>query len=415
MELTNEVVVVGAGQAGLSVSCLLSLAGIDHIVLERGRIGESWRSQRWDSFHLNTPNWSNGLTGIEFHPEKPNEFSDSGHLIAYFERYASKFKLPIREQTPVISLEDSGTGGYVLQTEDTTYHTNVAVMATGAMSRPKLPDVSKELPGDILALTAGSYRNSEQLPDGAVLVVGSGQSGCQIVEDLLSAGREVYLCASRVGRAPRTYRGRDIFDWWREMKFFEVRLDELADPSVQFAAQPQVSGTDGGHTISLQSLARDGAILLGRLEGVDGCVLQLGDNLHECIEFGDEKANDIRKQIDDYIEQFGIVAKPPVSDPGEPALPDLNGSDSWATLDLRQTGVTTIIWCTGFETDWSWVKLDVFDDRGYPRHRAGITDYPGLYVLGSPWINKRKSGILYGVSEDASNIVEHIVNYLQSG
>ena len=143
--------------------------------------------------------------------------------------------------------------------------------------------------------------------------------------------------------------------------------------------------------------------------------MQLGDNLHECIEFGDEKANDIRKQIDDYIEQFGIVAKPPVSDPGEPALPDLNGSDSWATLDLRQTGVTTIIWCTGFETDWSWVKLDVFDDRGYPRHRAGITDYPGLYVLGSPWINKRKSGILYGVSEDASNIVEHIVNYLQSG
>ena len=413
MDEAKDVVVVGAGQAGLSVSYLLSQAGIDHMVLERGKIGESWRSQRWDSFHLNTPNWSNGLTGMEFHPEEPDRFSDYGKLIAYFENYASKFELPIRQKTAVNSLEGTATGGYVLKTENTTYHANAVVMAAGSMSRPKVPDVLKSLPDDILSLTAGSYRNSALLPDGAVLVVGSGQSGCQIVEDLLDAGRKVYLCASRVGRVPRVYRGREIFKWWREMNFFEVRVEELDDTSIQFAPQPQVSGTNGGHTVSLQSLARDGAVLLGRLRGVEGYLLELGDNLRECIEFANEKAWAFKQQIDDFIEQNGIVAEPPMPDLGEPALPDLNGSDGWTTLDLRKSGVSSVIWCTGFDADWSWVHLDIFDDRGHPRHQAGITYSPGLYVIGFPWISKRKSGILYGVSEDAANIVNHIATYLQ--
>lgn len=414
MDQIKEVVVVGAGQAGLNVSYLLSRAGIDHIVLERGRVGESWRSQRWDSFHLNTPNWSNGLTGMEFRPEEPDGFSECGQLTAYFEEYASVFELPIRQQTAVRSLEGLPSGGYVLNTDSTTYHANAVVLATGGMSRPKVPDLSKRLPHDILSLTAGTYRNSASLPDGAVLVVGSGQSGCQIVEDLLEAGREVYLCVSRVGRVPRVYRGREIFKWWREMRFFEVRLDELHDPSIQFAAQPQVSGTNGGHTVSLQSLAGDGAILLGRLQGVEGHILELGENLRECIQFGDQKAREIKDQIDEFIEQNEIAAEPPMPDPGEPTLPDLDGSDSWRTLDLRQAGVSSVIWCTGFDADWSWVHLDVFNDRGHPRHRAGTTDRPGLYVIGFPWISKRKSGILYGVSEDAARIVEDIATYLQS-
>jgi len=414
MDETVEVVVVGAGQAGLSVSYLLNLAGIDHVVLERGRIGESWRSQRWDSFHLNTPNWSNGLTGMEFRPEEPDGFSNCVLLTEYFEVYASKHKLPIRQLTTVISLGDSASGGYVLNTDSATYHADAVVLASGSMSRPKIPDVSKRLPGDILSLTAGSYRNPALLPDGATLVVGSGQSGCQIAEDLLDAGREVYLSASRVGRVPRVYRGREIFKWWREIKFFEVRLDELDDPSIQFAAQPQVSGTKGGHTVSLQSLARDGANLLGRLQGVEDYILKLGDNLLECIEFGNEKARAFKKQIDEYIEQNGIVVEPPMPDPGEPVLPDLNGSDRLVSLDLRQAVVTSVIWCTGFDADWSWVHVDVFDDRGHPQHQNGITDIPGIYFVGFPWLSKRKSGILYGVSEDAAYIVEHITKYLKS-
>jgi len=410
---TTEVVVIGAGQAGLVASHLLSLASIDHVVLERGRIGESWRSQRWDSFHLNTPNWSNGLIGMEFHPEEPDGFAHRDQLAGYFERYANEFELPIRQHTTVVSLDSRALGGYVLNTDSSTYHANSVVIAAGGMSRPRVPEISQRLPGGLTVLSAGTYRNPATIPDGSVVVVGSGQSGCQITEDLLGAGREVYLCTSRVGRVPRVYRGREIFHWWRDMRFFEVSLDELADPSVQYAAQPQVSGTAGGHTVSLQSLARDGAVLLGRLQGVEGHILRLGGNLRECIDFADEKARAFKEQINDYIERNGIMADPPLPDPGEPALPDLKGSDIWETLDLSQAGVSGVIWCTGFEADWSWVHPDIFDDRGQPRHHDGVTISPGLYIMGLPWLSKRKSGILYGVSEDAAHIVQHIESYLR--
>jgi putative flavoprotein involved in K+ transport len=196
------------------------------------------------------------------------------------------------------------------------------------------------------------------------------------------------------------------------MRFFEARVDELEDPSIQYAAQPQVSGTDGGHTVSLQSLANDGATLLGRVQNVEGHILELGNNLQECIDFADEKSQAFKTAIDDFIERTGMHADPALPDPGEPALVDLDGSGDIETLDLRKAGVASPVWCTGFDADWSWVKLDVFDDRGEPRHRAGITESPGLYVIGFPWLSKRKSGILYGVSEDAAHIVQHIENYL---
>lgn len=407
-----DVVVVGAGQAGLVVSYLLAQARIDHQVLERGRIGESWRSQRWDSFHLNTPNWSNGLAGMHFPSKTPDGFSHRDRLTQYFEHYARRFDLPIRQHTNVVSLDRSLVGGYKLRTETDTIHATVVVLATGSMSRPRVPAMAQRLSGDIKSLPSGAYRNPEALPEGAVVVVGSGQSGCQIAEDLLNAGRKVYVCASRVGRVPRVYRGREIFDWWRDMRFFEVRVDELEDPSIQYAAQPQVSGTDGGHTVSLQSLANDGATLLGRVQNVDGHILELGNNLQECIDFADEKSRAFKTAIDDFIERTGRHADPPLPDPGEPELVDLNGSGDIETLDLRKAGVAGLIWCTGFDADWSWVNLDVFDNRDRPRHRAGITESPGLYVIGFPWLSKRKSGILYGVSEDAAHIVQHIENYL---
>lgn len=407
-----DVVVVGAGQAGLVVSYLLAQARIHHQVFERGRIGESWRSQRWDSFHLNTPNWSNGLAGMDFPSQIPEAFGHRDRLTEYFEEYARSFGLPIRQHTNVVALDRSPGGGYMLRTEADTIHATVVVIATGSMSRPRVPAMAQRLSADITSLSSGAYRNPEALPDGAVVVVGSGQSGCQIAEDLLNAGRKVYVCASRVGRVPRVYRGRDIFAWWRDMRFFEFRVDELEDPSIQYAAQPQVSGTDGGHTVSLQSLANDGATLLGRVQNVDGHLLELGSDLQECIDFADEKSRGFKNAVDDFIERMGIDAAPPLPDPGEPALPELNGSGDIETLDLRKAGVASVIWCTGFDADWSWVNLDVFDDRGRPRHRAGITESPGLYVIGFPWLSKRKSGILYGVSEDAAHIAQHIETYL---
>ncbi|MFQ5959755.1 MAG: NAD(P)-binding domain-containing protein [Candidatus Methylomirabilales bacterium] len=405
----TDVAVVGAGQAGLAVSYLLGRAGVQHMVLERGEIGESWRSQRWDSFYLNTPNWSNGLPGMEFHPEAADAFGHRDQLVSFFERYASSFDLPVRQHVTVTSLDMRGTGGgYTLQTGEDTIRARAVVLATGSMSRPRVPPMAQRISGDITTLSAGTYRNAADLPDGPVVVVGSGQSGCQIAEDLLEEGRRVYLCTSRVGRLPRVYRGREILKWWRDMGLLETRVDELKDPSVEFAAQPQISGSHGGHTLSLQSLARDGATLLGRALDVDGHVLKLGSDLMECIDFANDKSQAFTTMIDDFVEREGIEAPPPQPDPFEPELPDLKGSDQMDTLDLRNAGVSSVIWCTGYDADWSWVKVDVFDEQGRPRHRAGSSESPGLYFIGFPWLSKRKSGILYGVAEDATRIVQHM-------
>lgn len=412
MKAPLDTVVVGAGQAGLVASRFLSDAGVEHVVLERGRIGESWRSQRWDSFFLNTPNWSNGLAGSPFHPEAPHAFEHRDALVAYFERYARQFRLPVREQVPVTALERHPAGGFTIHVDGERLWTSAVIVASGSMSRPRVPPMARRLPDGMPSLSAGTYKSPAALPDGAVVVVGSGQSGCQIAEDLLGAGRRVYVSASRVGRVPRFYRGRDILAWWRDMRFLEVTADELEDPAIQFAAQPQVSGTAGGHTVSLQSLARDGATLLGRAVDIAGSTLKLGDGLNDCIAFADDKAEQFKAAIDQYIAEHAIEASPPTPDPGEPSLPDLGGSDRLDALDLRSAGIGTVIWCTGFDADWSWVRVDVFDEHGRPRHRAGISECRGLYFLGMPWLAKRKSGILYGVSEDAARIVQHIERHV---
>ena len=409
-----DAVVVGAGQAGLVASYLLRLEHIEHLVLERGEIGQSWRTQRWDSFHLNTPNGCNGLAGMEFHPEEPHAFADADHLVAYFDKYASLFHLPIRPRTTVTGLRNTSDGRFALRTESEEVLAKAVVLASGGVSRPRLPAIARGLPDDLAVLSAGTYKNSEALPKGAVLIVGSGQSGCQITEDLLDAGRDVYLSVSKVARVPRSYRGRDIVDWWNDMRFWDVKLEQLEDRSLQSAAQPQVSGTRGGHTVSLQSLARDGAVLVGRVLNADRRVLKLDRNVRESIRFADEKSQAFKAGIDAYIAREGIEAAAPIPDPGEPPLPDLKGSDEMTSLDLLHAGVSSVIWCTGFDADWSWVEVDVFDQRRQPRHTNGITDCPGLYFLGMPWLSARKSGILLGVSEDAARVVQHLHAYLLS-
>jgi putative flavoprotein involved in K+ transport len=403
-----EAVIVGAGQAGLAVSYLLTQNQIQHIVLERGKIGESWRSHRWDSFYLNTPNWSNSLPGLEFDRNAPGLFGHRDQLVSYLERYASSFAAPVRENAEVKSLESMSTGGYRLQVGNDSFDARIVVIASGSMSRPRTPAMAQKLPPGILNLNAGTYKDAESLPEGAVLVVGSAQSGCQIAEDLLAAGRQVYLCASRVGRTPRKYRGRDIFDWWKDMGFWDVSVEELENPVMQFAALPQVSGVDGGHTVSYQSLARDGVVLLGRVMDIDDYNITLKPNLMEAIHFADEKSSAFKKAVDEFIQKNGITAPFPEPDPGEPDLPDLRGSDRIERLDLREAGITSVIWCTGFDANWDWLKVNVFDESGRPRHHNGISPSPGLYFIGFPWLSKRKSGTLYGIAEDASRIVDHI-------
>lgn len=409
MDDSVDVAVIGAGQAGLAVSRLLGKAGVHHVILERGAVGESWRSQRWDSFCLNTPNWCNGLPDLEFDEDDRDGFGHRDQLVAYFERYVRRFDLPVEPNTPVSGVSSGPSGMYEVRTSRGTVRARAVVLASGSMSRPRIPALATRLPKGILSISAAEFRNAGVLPAGAVVVVGGGQSGSQIAEDLLAAGRTVYLCASRVGRVPRVYRGRDFVCWWRDMGFLDVAVNEMEDPAARLAAQPQVSGTNGGHTVSLQSLARDGATLLGRLTDVRGGSIVLAGDLLESIAFGDEKCRAFKAAMDEWIDGQGIDAGPASADPGEPPLPDLCGSDERRELDLRDAGVTSIIWCTGYGADWSWVDADVFDPDGLPLHQGGVTASRGLYFIGHPWLSKRSSGILFGVKDDAARIVAHIL------
>lgn len=401
-----DTVVVGAGQAGLAVSGLLSERGIPHVV-ERGRVGESWRSQRWDSFTLNTPNWSNRLPGADMAGETPDRFPHRDDLVAFLEHYASARDLPIREHTEVRSVERSN-GEFLVDTSSGRIRASNVVACSGSMSTPRVPAMAADLDERIDSISAGTYRNADALAPGAVVVVGCGQSGCQIVEDLLAAGRTVHLCVSKVGRIPRRYRGRDILAWWRDMGFLDVAVQDLQNPAIQYAAQPQVSGTGGGHTISLQSLARDGASLLGRVERIEGHLWHLQPNLDECVQFADDRCAEFKAAIDTYIDANDIVAPDPEPDPYEPPMPDLHGTGQLEQFDLEVEGVSTVIWCVGFGGDFSWIRHDVIGARGLPNHDAGVSTVEGLYFVGFPWLSTRKSGILFGVTEDAERIVDRI-------
>jgi putative flavoprotein involved in K+ transport len=405
--------VVGAGQAGLATSYFLQRQGVAHVVLERGRLGESWRSQRWDSFVLNTPNALNGLPGAPYEGPAPDGFWSRDELVRSFERYARRFELPIRTGVEVEAIAGGRGEGFAVHVRTgagtEAIRPRSVVIATGAMRTPRRPSFAAGLPEHIAQLDAASYRNPGALPSGPVLVVGSGQSGCQIAEELQAAGRTVYLSTSRVGRIPRRYRGRDVDAWLWESGFFDVRRSELADSSLVFATQPQVSGVGRhGHTLSLQRLAADGVRLLGRAISIDGTGLILDDGLRDHIAFADRASAEIKRMIDDYIAQSGIKAPAPEDDPADRPWADLAAVTAPRRLDLARAWIGTVIWCTGFRPDFSWLRLPVLDERGQPLHERGVAPVPGLHFVGLPWLYKRKSGIICGVAEDAAHIARLI-------
>ena len=412
-----DAVVVGAGQAGLASSYFLATAGASHVVLEKDRVGESWRSQRWDSFRLNSPNALNGLPGAPYQGAEPDGFWSAGDLVRSFERYVEQFDLPVRSGTEVRAVEPGpGGAGFIVRTrtatgEEQTFSTRSVVVASGILRKPKVPALFASLPDDVVQMHSADYRNPSDLPDGAVLVVGSGQTGAQIAEELSGAERRTYLCTSRVGRLPRNYRGKDILVWFRETGFMDVARAELADPAISRAAQAQVSGLGRyGHRLSYQLLHRAGVTLLGRLTGIEGTELLLGDDLHDNIRFADRKSADGKQEVDAYIVRYGIKAPAPESDPADLPWTDLSGLAQPSRLDLRRAGIRSVIWSTGFRGDFSWLRLPVLDGFGQPMHECGIGAIPGLYFVGFPWLSKRKSGIIWGVEEDAAAIVRHILD-----
>lgn len=414
-----DTVVVGGGQAGLAVSYFLQQNGNSHVVFEQGRIGESWLSARWDSFQLNTPTVRNALPGLPLDGPEPDGFWRTDQLVDYFQRYVDRFQLPVRTGVTVFSLERSADQeSFLVQTRsknqiDESITCRSVVVASGIQRVPKLPAIRSKLPGDIFQLHTADYRNPQSLPPGAVVVVGGGQSGCQITEDLLSAGRTVYLCTSKVGRVPRRYRGRDFVEWWVEMKFWDVTYESLADKAISRAAQPQISGLGRyGHTLSLQSLASQGAVILGRLLDIESGRLIVSDEAVAHVHFADEFSRRAKNDIDSYLERMNITAPPLEDDPADVVDLEARCVSPLRELDLRQANVSTVIWSTGFRGDFSWIHLPILDDQDKPIHKRGVSPERGLYFVGFPWLNSRKSGILYGIGEDAQYIAHAIQEQL---
>ena len=406
---TLDLIIVGAGHAGLAASQVAAAAGLEHVVLERGEIGESWRSQRWKSFTLNTPNVLNRLPGSAPGGEDLDAFEGRDAWVARLEGYARRHSLPVRTRMPVTAVERAD-GGFGVATEAETFFGRTVVIASGAINVPKVPSAGASLDPRIERWSTASYREPAQLPDGPVLIVGSGQSGVQIAEDLLDAGRAVYLATGRVGRAPRRLRGRDTLVWLRESGWMDERPSDLPDPGMRFWAQPQISGVGPlGHTVSLQSLAARGVTLLGHLESTDGHRARFAADLPTHIAFADEFARRIRERVDEHIERRGIDAPPSGPDPADEPVADPTRFTAPTELDLADRGIRTVIFSTGFGADFSWLRLPVCDARGTPIHAAGRSPVDGLWFLGLPWLRTRKSGIIFGALEEGTAVVGEVV------
>jgi putative flavoprotein involved in K+ transport len=395
---TVDTVIVGGGQAGLAVSYYLTQQGRPHVVLEQAaQAGAAWRNQRWDSFTFVTPNWMTQLPGAVYAGPDPDGFLARPEIVAYFEHYVARYALPVRYETQVTAVGPADRG-YRVQTRQGGYHANHVVMATVSFQQPRLPPAGAGLPPGLRQLHSGEYRNPQALPPGAVLIVGSGQSGCQIAEELYRSGRKVYLSIGRVGRLPRRYRGQDITRWLQLIGFFDRTVDQLPSPQAKFAGNPQLSGAGGGRTLNLHRFVRDGVTLLGRLREVQGSRIQLAPDVSDNLAQVDKFERDVLKRVDDYIEKAALAA------PADsvPQLRDGYTATVLTELDLKAAGITSVIWATGYRFDYSLVKLPIFDADGYPAQRRGVTAYPGLYFVGLSWLSKFTSATLLGVGEDAA-------------
>ena len=398
-----DTIVVGAGQAGLAASYFLTQHGREHVVLERGEVGETWRSQRWDGFFLNTPNWFLQLPGGEYDGDDPDAFSPLAEVIEHLEGYARSFAAPVRENVQVTALRPADDG-YLVETAGETLSARNVVVASGSFQqpRPRVPGVDAA-PVD-LQLTTSEYRRPAQLPEGAVLVVGGGQSGCQISDELLGAGRSVYLSAGNCAWFPRRHRGRDWVHWVVAAGILDDTVDALPGPAARLACNPPISGNDGGHDCHPRWLARRGTVLVGRLTGFSGTRSLFARGLEETLAWSDEFAYSVIARIDDYIAEHGLEAGAPEERESLPSpIEDIT------RIDLRDAGITTILWANGYRPDYSWIALEISDEFGWPVQERGVSEHPGLYFVGVNWLSKRKSALFGGVGEDAEHVVSHLV------
>ena len=397
-----EVVVVGGGQAGIALSEHLRSRDIEHVVLERNRIAERWRSERWDSLVANGPAWHDRFPGLEFNAD-PDAFVTKHDIIQYFESYAEKFNAPIKTGVDVTSVRRAQDGaGFDVQTSDGTYKAQFVVAATGPFQKPIIPAVIPDTAA-VEQMHSSNYRNPAQLPEGAVLVVGAGSSGVQIADELRKAGRQVYLSVGPHDRPPRRYRNRDNVWWLGVLGKWEATAPTAGAEHVTIA----VSGVNGGHTVDMRNLAASGITLVGRTNSFSDGTVYFGDDLGQNIANGDANYLSVLDEADAYIARHSLDL------PEEPQARVFGPTPDCVTnplkeLNLSEAGITSIIWATGYDVDFSWLQVDALTPAGKPQHQRGVSSEPGVYFLGQAWLSRRGSPFIWGVWHDAKFIADHI-------
>jgi putative flavoprotein involved in K+ transport len=396
-----ETLVIGGGQAGLAMSHHLKRRALPHLVLERGRIGERWKSERWDGLKFQFPNWSVRLPDFPFPHSDPDGFADLGTIVDFIDAYAAFVAPPIRCGVEVTRLSRDGAG-FLAETSDGGITARNVVVATGPYQRAILPDVLRDEP-ELFQVHASRYLNPEQLPEGAVFVVGAGASGAQIAEELLRAGRRIFLSIGQTTRLPRHYRGRDLVWWFEQLGAFDKTPEERGPIRVY----PAITGAYGGHTIDYRRFAADGITLLGRVAAARDHVLDIGPGLGRSLAEADLYYAAFLDMADDYARNRGLDLP---EDPAARAkLPDpLCVTDPIRRLDLRAEGITTVIWATGYGVDFGWIDIPAFDAAGQPLQQRGMSSVPGLYFLGLQWMSRMASSFMSGVGDDAAVLADHI-------
>jgi len=404
MQTHFPVIIIGGGQAGLSMSYCLKERGIEHIVFERHRIGEAWRSQRWDAFCLVTPNWQCQLPGFAYAGPDPKGFMVKDQIVEYIEAYARSFSPPVHESVTVKRLSRLREGGFSVETTFRDFTADQVVIATGGYHTAKLPRLAERFEPEIQQIHSSEYKSPAQLAEGAVLVVGTGQSGCQIAEDLHLAGRKVHLCVGGAPRTARRYRGKDVVEWLHDLRYYDMPVHEHPQKErVRAKANHYVTGRDGGRDIDLRKFALEGMELYGRLKDAHDGQLTFAPDLRENLDHADHVAESIKNTIDKYIAGQGIDA--PIEARYQPVW---QPEGDRLGLDYRAAGIRSIVWSMGFETNYRWVEIPVFDGKGYPSHERGVTPIPGLYFLGLPWQYTWGSGRFSGVGQDARFLADRI-------
>ncbi len=407
---TTDVIVIGAGHAGLAASYCMNEQSIDHVVLERGEIANSWRKERWDSLKLLTPNWQSRLPGFRYSGDSPDNFMSMPEVIDFIEGYAQFSGAPVRTHTTVTSVRPNADG-YRVETDKGVWQTRAVVIASGACNIANKPGVANDLPAGVRSLTPQEYRNPANLEPGGVLVVGASATGLQLADEIRQAGHEVIIATGEHVRMPRRYRGHDIQFWLDRTELLNQRYDEVDDVNrARGLPSPQLVGSNEMAILDLNRLSDNGVKIAGRLMGVRDGVAQFSGSLRNVCALADLKMNRFLDGIDAWVLRNSVLCD-------APERLDATRVDESPTLalDFLKSNVRTVIWATGFRPDYSWLDVPVLDRKGRLQHDGGVVDAPGLYVLGLPVLRRRKSSFIHGVEDDARDITQHLANYLEAG